>query len=132
MIGNPKLIFVYGTLKKGFPLHHYMEGAKFECATQTRHPDYDLVAIDGEPVSPYPAIISGKFHVTGELYDVPDKILKALEKLEWRYTRTEVLLEGVMLPAYFFLHNQKNPNILPDCPLVIRDSSGKSKTWVNP
>jgi len=131
MLGNPKLIFVYGTLKKGFRLHHYLEGAKFIRATMTLHAEHDLEAIGGEDISPFPAMVPGKFHVTGELYDVPDKILKAIEKLERRYERTQVILENTVPPAFFYLYKKKNPKILPDSPLVVLDSSKKTKTWVN-
>ena len=133
MSENSKLIFVYGTLKKGFHLHHYLDGVKFIDATMTRENAYDLEAIGGEDVSPFPAMIPGKFHITGELYDVPDKILKVLDKLEWRYQRTELMLKDVVPPAFFYRYDQKKvTNTLPNNPMVWLDSLGKTKTWIIP
>lgn len=74
-------VFVYGTLKRGFPNHHFMNGATFVGT--------------GATVEAYPLVVGGQFftpyllpepgvgqRIRGELWDVPDAMLPALDDLE--------------------------------------------------
>jgi gamma-glutamylaminecyclotransferase len=76
------LVFIYGTLKKGFPLHEKgLDGAPFVGLCRT--------------VEPYPMLIARDFfgpvmldrpgqglQVEGELYEVDEDRLKVLDQLE--------------------------------------------------
>ena len=75
-------LFVYGTLKKGFPNHNnYMESAKRLGKYQTIE-KYPLVLCGARYV---PCMIDrpGKgHHVEGELYEVDDECLNRIDALE--------------------------------------------------
>ena len=77
-----RLVFVYGTLKKGFPNHNnYMESAKRLGKYQTVE-KYPLVLCGARYV---PCMINspGKgHHVEGELYEVDDECLNRIDALE--------------------------------------------------
>ena len=75
-------LFVYGTLKKGFPNHdNYMESAKELGEYQTIE-KYPLV-LCGERYVPCLIYSPGDGHrVEGELYEVDDECLNRLDALE--------------------------------------------------
>lgn len=74
-------VFVYGTLKRGFPNHHYMDGATFIGTGRTVEA-YPLV-VGGQFFTPYLMPEPGVGHrVRGELWDVPEAMMPALDELE--------------------------------------------------
>jgi gamma-glutamylaminecyclotransferase len=106
---NP--VFVYGTLKRGFPNHHYMTGATFVGMARTVE-RYPLV-VGNAWFTPYLLPEPGEGHqVTGELWEVPDAMMPALDELEsvhlpngYRRKLVPVALAGTSAPtgawAYF-------------------------------
>ena len=81
MTSDQHLVFVYGTLKRGFPNHHYMDGATFLCMGRTLTA-YPLV-VGNQWFSPYLLPEPGTGHrVTGELWSVPETMMPALDELE--------------------------------------------------
>ncbi|MEZ5856637.1 MAG: gamma-glutamylcyclotransferase family protein [Hyphomicrobiaceae bacterium] len=75
------LVFVYGTLKRGFPNHHYMAGARFIGMARTVEA-WPLV-VGNQWFSPYLLPERGVGHrVTGELWEVPESMMPALDELE--------------------------------------------------
>ncbi len=68
-------VFVYGTLKRGFRLHFYLESGKF--LGEGFIEGYEMYIVDW-----YPAVIKGKGKVFGEIYEVDDKTLKLLDEIE--------------------------------------------------
>ena len=100
-----ELVFVYGTLKKGFGNHRLLENA--HCLGEAYLPR--VIMLD---LGAYPAIIAGgKKEVTGEVYQVDAETLARLDRLEGHpsfYERRQVkvfpLLQGVdhwLAWAYF-------------------------------
>ena len=105
----PHLVFVYGTLKRGFPNHATMASATF--------------VSDGLTVERYPMIIQGQFfspvmlpepgqghRIVGELWEVDDARLAALDGLESThlpngYNRESIVVEAagttVVAQCYF-------------------------------
>jgi gamma-glutamylaminecyclotransferase len=90
-----KLLFIYGSLKRGGQLHHYMKGAKFigEGTTLQKYPL--LLAPSGW----YPYLLNlpgrGK-RVKGELYLVPLPLLRQLDRVEetpFYYIRRPILVK---------------------------------------
>ncbi len=73
-------VFVYGTLKQGFPNQHLMPDADFRgaCRTIDRIP----LVIAGQWYTPILIAGSGGHRVTGELYGVDDDGLAYLDDLE--------------------------------------------------
>ena len=104
-------VFVYGTLKRGFPNHHYMMGATFiaDAATVDAYP----LVVGNTWFTPYLIPEMGNGHcVKGELWDVPEQMMPALDELEsthlpngYRRKLIPVLAAGAAAPveawAYF-------------------------------
>ena len=90
-------LFVYGTLRRGFPNHHELAGAEFsgEALTEAR---YAVVECEG-----YPALVSGEQAITGEVYLVGAALLARLDAFEGDgYVRASVrLADGTSAEAYF-------------------------------
>lgn len=77
------IVFVYGTLKRGYRLHQYMEGARF--LGEARLQGYRM-----HRVSWYPAIRpDAGYTVYGELFEIDDAILAILDEVEDRGTEYE-------------------------------------------
>lgn len=80
-----KLIFVYGTLKRGYPLNSFLveRGAAFvgEATTIDR---FNLIDA-GVPVIMRNATTGAR--VKGEVWRIPDDILPRLDRIEAAYTR---------------------------------------------
>lgn len=94
-------VFVYGTLKRGFPNHRYLAGATFIGEARTREA-YPLV-VGGAWFTPFLIPEVGSGHpVRGELWRVPEAMMPALDDLESthlpdgyrRETIPVVMLEG--------------------------------------
>lgn len=104
-------MFVYGSLLRGLHNHHLLQHSTLLAATRTRDATFRLVdTSDGEFTYPY-AFASkqsppGAYTVLGEVYEVSDDTLAALDKLEehpYWYCRREVALDGQDLPAWMYL-----------------------------
>lgn len=86
-------LFIYGTLKKGFENHHFLNGAKFigNATTQEKYPMVNVVKA-------YPYLINQKGQgkiIKGEAYQIDEKILGHLDMLEGypeHYDRDEITL----------------------------------------
>jgi gamma-glutamylaminecyclotransferase len=93
-------VFVYGTLKRGFPNHGYMTGAVFVAEARTADA-YPLV-VGGTWYTPYLIPEKGEgYRVKGEVWDVPEHMMPALDRLEsvhlpngYRRKLIPVVLEG--------------------------------------
>ena len=114
------LVFVYGTLKKGFGNHRLLE--KSHCLGEAYLPRTKMVNLGA-----YPAVIAGgKKEVMGEVYQVDEETLARLDRLEGHpsfYERQQVrvfpLLQGVdhwLAWCYFMpqLSQVKHPTIVED------------------
>lgn len=74
-------VFVYGTLKRGFPNHEYMTGATYigDAWTVDAYP----LVVGGAWFTPYLIPEKGQGHrVKGEIWDVPEHMMPALDELE--------------------------------------------------
>ncbi len=112
------LVFVYGTLKKGFSNHRLLSGAEFVAAAQTleKFAMYSTgtpIVLKEEAVSP----------IFGELYRVDEKILAALDSLEghpdwYRREQVEVLVDDGergtrMETAWLYFSLDKRGTLVP-------------------
>jgi len=76
----PDLLFVYGTLRKGFPLHKYLvRDIRFRSRGYIRGRLYDLGDFPGAG----PSVAAGE-RIAGEVYELlkPETQFKKLDKLE--------------------------------------------------
>lgn len=103
-------LFIYGTLKKGFENHHFLNNAKFigNAITKDRYPMVNVVKA-------YPYLIDkkgiGEF-VKGEAYNINNKILSKLDLLEGypdHYDRkdVEIVINGKIIKAITYFVNQE-------------------------
>jgi gamma-glutamylcyclotransferase (GGCT)/AIG2-like uncharacterized protein YtfP len=99
-------VFVYGTLRRGLNNHHYLAGCP--CLGRARTgPEYELWA-DSVPYCVRTGPDRGEA-VTGELYEVDDVVLAALDELEGHprvYRREAVDVEdanGARVRAWIYL-----------------------------
>ena len=102
----PDHLFVYGTLRRGAPMHGLLErDVEWVCAARIRGRLYDL--------GPFPALTDGRRneYVQGELYRIatrdPGRLLDALDRYEGRaFSRVVRKIEpelGEALEAYVYL-----------------------------
>ena len=82
-------LFVYGSLRRGAENHHELAGAVFRGVVKTM-PSYGIARLGA-----YPALVSGSTSVAGELYEVEEADLPALDAFEGPgYRRALVRLDG--------------------------------------
>ena len=89
-------IFVYGTLKRGFPNHAVMQGATFVgvALTVERYP----MIVQGRHFSPAMIPEPGQGHrIVGELWEVDDARLAALDELESIHLPTGYIRETILI-----------------------------------
>jgi gamma-glutamylaminecyclotransferase len=94
---SPDLVFVYGSLKRGFGNHRLLANSEF-VGTGLTEPRYRLINL-----GPYPAMIESTddpLSITGELYRIDEQTLADLDRLEGegvlyrRIVTTITALEG--------------------------------------
>ena len=103
-------LFVYGSLKKSFENHHFLDGAKFLGVATTKE-KYPMVNI----VKAYPYLINQKRKgkiIKGEAYVIDKQILSRLDLLEGypeHYDRANItlLVGDATLEAITYFVNQK-------------------------
>ena len=79
-IDKMHLVFVYGSLKKGFSNHPVIENSKFLGNTETVDRNFRMFSLNYFPTV---AETEGEdFTIIGELYDVDTKTLQDLDRLE--------------------------------------------------
>lgn len=124
ILAMPALIFVYGTLKQGFPNHALNPGRRVGGTYRTREalPLY-VVRLPGEARAPWLVDQPGHGHrVTGQVFEVDAATLQAMDAFEevglpTGYVRVEIELEALDAPApplraHAYL---KPPHQLADC-----------------
>lgn len=104
------VVFVYGTLKKGFSNHEVFLGGRSVPLGE------DSIFADLYNLGPYPAIKEGTTLVTGECYIVGDNTLKNLDKLEghpvfYRRKLVDTICKRKAW-AYFFLPEVKEDQLI--------------------
>lgn len=102
-------VFVYGTLKKGFRNHHYLEGFK---GKQAFAPGIDLHK--GE--APFPYAKRGERTAIGELYEIDEETFKMLDRLEGHprfYKREETRIVGEEIDTIAWIYLYPNADQYP-------------------
>jgi gamma-glutamylcyclotransferase (GGCT)/AIG2-like uncharacterized protein YtfP len=129
-------LFVFGTLKRGFPAHAYMKDARFLCETHTAEPCWDMVAVawDAQPGEFFPGVTAnGAGFVRGELYEVSDTLLAALDRFEdagTDYERRPVTLQnGAKAWMYVFINRDALPQ-KKEHPQIDYDAGARIYNWI--
>ena len=115
-------IFVYGTLKRGFPNYNEQRLGAFYCGNCTTVERYALVIADQYYV---PVLLKDNYKtakecIAGELYQVDQQTLKWLDKLEGigkpkGYQRIEIkvlMASGELKTAYAYMKYHKDLDII--------------------
>jgi gamma-glutamylaminecyclotransferase len=117
-------VFVYGSLKRGFRNHHFLETSRFIGPGTSRH-DFDLLDLGY-----FPAMVKGGgFAIRGELFAVDRRTLNSLDWLENNGTFYEreqhpVIMEGAgLVSAWIYL-------LIDGAGLPAVAADGHQKTWV--
>lgn len=100
------LVFVYGSLKKGFHNHWLLDkpDTKFIDDASSIAPNYAMVSLGS-----YPGLILGNQRVSGELYEVSEDTFHSLDRLEghpYVYKREQVRFKTVgkkVIEAWVYL-----------------------------
>lgn len=110
-------VFVYGSLKRGLQNHRYLEKSTFvgEASTERK---FDLISL-----MTFPGMIEGEFSVNGEIYEVDDQTLYALDCLENHpETYRREIIETSEGQAWAYIWNRGtsvgrwlDPSIVCDC-----------------
>ncbi len=110
-------VFVYGTLKRGFPNHRFLSFSKF-LGQAISLEKYALVDNGSFPYACKRGI--KKAHILGEIFEINEKILINLDSLEGYpnlYKRKKgefLLLNGMPCEAYIYFVEDFKP--YPFCP----------------
>ncbi len=96
-------VFVYGSLKRDFPLHHHLTGARY--LGEAKLPGFRMYDLGW-----YPGIVPGEGTIFGELYEVDFTTLLLLDQIEdegeeYRRELLEVFTqEGEKVPAFVYVY----------------------------
>jgi len=90
-------VFVYGTLKRGFPNAHYLKGQRFLGEARTQ-PIYRLASLGAYPGLWKPQ--DGGRSILGEVWEVDDACLARLDVLEDVEGGEYVRERAALLPPY--------------------------------
>lgn len=100
--GTAVLLFVYGTLKEGFPNHALNQGRRVPGTYRTRQPfPLYVVRLANEERAPWLMDLPGQGHrVTGQVFQVEPAVLQAMDAFEevgqpTGYVRVAIELESV-------------------------------------
>ncbi len=104
--GAPVRVFVYGTLLAGEPNHRVLAGATLVADDARTEPAFEL-----RDLGPFPGLVRGGSHaVVGEVYEVDDVTLAALDRLEGHprfYKRSRISLDDGALVETYLLSPQQ-------------------------
>ena len=116
------LVFVYGSLKRGFSNHSILAGAEYKGEAYTRN-KYAMAHLEGFPgVIKEASDVKCFGRILGELYEVDDYVSKRLDQLESNgsfYNREQVFVEYMnnfrrdIAWMYFLIHISRPQFIMP-------------------
>lgn len=106
------LVFIYGTLKRGFINAPHMREAQYLGEARTKESFFKMLAVADYDYM-YPAVITGgTCYIEGEIYDVSAPLMNFLDGFEGaEYRRGEIQLEDGRT-AEVYLYN-RDPSVWP-------------------
>jgi len=127
------MVFVYGSLKRGFGNHYFLRDAKYCGNTETVDATFCM-----HSMGPFPAVTESNdngYHITGELYEVDADTMNALDKLEGNgvfYTRKLVrvyTLEGTVEAWMYLLAEKPDTESVFVSKFVYTDENLNTQEW---
>jgi gamma-glutamylcyclotransferase (GGCT)/AIG2-like uncharacterized protein YtfP len=123
-------VFVYGSLKRGGPNHKVLANSQFVAEAHTRSSLYQMLSLGD-----YPGVVrGGSSRISGEVYQVTDRILRRLDELEGNghfYHRIPVLVDGVFKPVEMYILDTSFAELgKPDPNRIARDPTSNALSWV--
>lgn len=116
------LVFVYGSLKKGFSNHSCLNGAQFYKDAKIK----DAIMYN---LGPFPGIVDGEGEVRGELYTANEAVMARLDRLEGHprfYCRKKVPIMGEDCLAWaYFLSDRTIEGLSDNHKKVVPDGDWK-------
>ena len=109
-------IFVYGTLKQGFPNHHHLKDANF-LGTGQLADKYPLVIASHFNI-PYLLFAADRGHnIRGEVFGVTDSQLECLDELEgypgyYNRVKLPVIADSVTVECYVYVLDKYEESLL--------------------
>ncbi|WP_457636233.1 gamma-glutamylcyclotransferase family protein [Persephonella sp.] len=103
------LVFVYGTLKRGRDLHHYLQKSRF--LGEGFIEGYEMYL-----VSWYPTVVKGSGKVYGEVYSVDLETLKVLDRVEdegrlYKRVKEKVKIEDRYVNCWVYIYQGSTKNL---------------------
>ena len=111
------LVFVYGTLKRGFSNHHILKDAEFLGSGETTESVFTMYHLGGFPG----VVLGGNSDIKGELYSVDEATLQHCDWLEghpnfYKRLPVEVKVGSEFITAwmYIYQHNTGDREVLEE------------------
>lgn len=114
-----QLIFVYGSLKKGFHNHRVMEmaNARFLSKAQSKDRAFSLFSLGAFPALDLVKDDETPFVISGELYEVPNSGVPIIDRLESGYTKGKITLKagdhGLVEADVYYLRPFRAKRVFP-------------------
>ena len=131
---NPRqMVFVYGSLKRGFGNHYFLHNAKFCGITETVDSAFRMHSMGA-----FPAVTETSekgYHITGELYEVDADTMRELDKLEGNgvfYSRKRVrvyTVEGIIEAWMYLLPEMPNKELILMSRFVYTNENLNTQEW---
>ncbi len=127
-------IFVYGSLREGERLHHFLQSCPRIGEVKLSKPKYTLIDL-----GPYPGLRrEGTTSIVGEVYAVNPATLALLDEIEGSYDRLPIELEDGTIAEAYFMKNRSwrseytgNPlNVVPSGDWVYHYAR-KRQAWIS-
>jgi|TARA_R110000787_G_scaffold37078_3_gene94434 gamma-glutamylcyclotransferase (GGCT)/AIG2-like uncharacterized protein YtfP len=112
-------VFVYGTLKKGGPLHGHLDNSELVHIGTTKESQWHMRSLGA-----FPAMTRGNAKVQGQVYMVNDETLKLLDYVEGvpnLYNRERIEIDSWPSLVWAYIYS----DAIPPSP----EDEGKIFTW---
>lgn len=126
------LLFVYGTLKKGFPLESNLKDAEYIGEAVTRKANFSIDTHN----EAWPAMLLGDYHIKGEVYQINQQIIDRLDVVEGvphLYERVKIKLKGFKKPVYVYIAGDRLVRLLEKettSTKIHTDKRTKTQEWI--
>ncbi len=116
------LVFVYGSMKKGFMNHFRLEGTAIFLGAASTLNSYAMYPDDSYKF-PYVLKDKNRFPIQGELYSAGNDLLEILDIFEghpkyYKREKIEVKINGAILESWIYFRSNSNPRSYDNSKLI--------------